>query len=580
MSKVVITMPAYHAGDTLEKTVADIPPNVADELILVDDASADNTANLARDLGIHVYVHPHNRGYGANQKTCYAKALEHEADVVVLLHPDYQYDPKAVPLLIAPILAGYADMTFGSRFAGLGDPLGGGMPRYRFVGNRITTQLENVMLGSRFSEMHSGLRAYTRDCLLSLPFLGYTDDFAFDSQMTVDAVTAGLRVVEVPIPTRYTKESSSISILRSLKYVGQSLGYSALRATSRGRRGRRWPVAPGARLRAPGDEPGEPVEQRCVLCDSPEMRLVYPSNVHDEVQISEFACTSDALAQHDDILRCPRCGMVSSHPTISTQQVLVNYAVMHDDGYLEEEQGRRDLFDWVLAQMEGFLIPGRRLLEVGSNVGLFLDAARARGWSPMGVEPSKWAVDLGRQRFGVELREGTAADVAEPAASADAIVMLDVLEHLSDPVADLRHLRPVLHDSGLLALSTVNLESIHARARADDWPWFIRPHLHYFSPPTLKQTLVRAGYRMVHWSVVPRWFHLSYVAGRAGSSHGALSRAAGKVAGVVDPKIPVGWLGDVIFVVARKTTAARLPDLVDASAGPARADRIGRSLRA
>lgn len=241
--KVIITMPAYRAEATLEKTVADIPPAVADELILVDDASPDNTAELARSLGgISVYVHPRNRGYGGNQKTCYTMALQSGAEIVVMLHPDYQYEPKSVPLLIAPILAGEADMTFGSRFAGLGDPRAGGMPMYRFVGNRITTTLENLVLGSRFSEMHSGMRAYTRRCLLSLPFLRYSEDFGFDSQFMVDAVTSGQRVVEVPIPTRYTKESSSIGIARSLKYVAQSVAHAAVRSAARGRRGRRYPV--------------------------------------------------------------------------------------------------------------------------------------------------------------------------------------------------------------------------------------------------------------------------------------------------------------------------------------------------
>ena len=212
MTKVVITMPAYHAADTLERTVADIPVGIADELILVDDASGDETVAVARKLNITVYVHDENRGYGGNQKTCYRRALEHGADIVVMLHPDYQYDPTAVPLLIAPLLAGRADMTFGSRFAGLSDPRGGGMPLYRYLGNRTATTLENLMLGSRFTELHSGLRAYTRRCLLELPILRYSDDFVFDSQLIVDAVTTGQRVVEVPIETRYTKESSSISV--------------------------------------------------------------------------------------------------------------------------------------------------------------------------------------------------------------------------------------------------------------------------------------------------------------------------------------------------------------------------------
>ena len=145
MPHVVITMPAYHAEATLERTVSAIPDGIADELILVDDASRDATAEVARKLGIRTLVHPANRGYGGNQKSCYSLALDSGADIVVLLHPDYQYEPKAVPLLIAPILAGDADMTFGSRFAGMGDPLRGGMPLYRYIGNRLTTTAQNLL---------------------------------------------------------------------------------------------------------------------------------------------------------------------------------------------------------------------------------------------------------------------------------------------------------------------------------------------------------------------------------------------------------------------------------------------------
>ncbi|MGH7537339.1 MAG: glycosyltransferase family 2 protein, partial [Gemmatimonadales bacterium] len=155
MPTVIIAMPAYRAELTIAKTLADIPVGVADEIIVVDDASPDDTVRVARELGLNVVVHATNRGYGGNQKTCYQEALAAGGDIVVLLHPDYQYDPKAVPLLIAPILAGDADMTFGSRFAGLGDPLSGGMPLYRYVGNRITTVLANAMLGARFTDLHS-----------------------------------------------------------------------------------------------------------------------------------------------------------------------------------------------------------------------------------------------------------------------------------------------------------------------------------------------------------------------------------------------------------------------------------------
>jgi glycosyltransferase involved in cell wall biosynthesis len=220
----VVAMPAYRAELTLEQTVRDLPTSSADHLLLVDDASTDRTVQLARRLGIDVRVHDRNRGYGANQKTCYREALKLGATVVVLLHPDYQYDPSAVPALTAPILAGTADFTFGSRFACTGDPRLGGMPRYRYWGNRAATIMENLILGTHFTEMHSGMKAYSRRFLESVPFETYSDDFVFDTEILVAAVCGGFAIQEVAIPTRYTKESSSISVRRSLEYVARSAG--------------------------------------------------------------------------------------------------------------------------------------------------------------------------------------------------------------------------------------------------------------------------------------------------------------------------------------------------------------------
>lgn len=557
MAKTIITMPAYRAEDTLAKTVADIPPGVADELILVDDASPDNTVQVARDLGIRVYVHAENRGYGGNQKTCYAHALRDGADIVVLLHPDYQYDPKAVPLLIAPILAGHADMTFGSRFAAAGDPLAGGMPLYRYVGNRLTTTIENLLLGSRFTEMHSGLRAYTRRCLLTLPFLRYSDDFVFDSHLLVDAITSGQRIVEVPILTRYTKQSSSISVLRSLEYVSRSISHAARRAAARGRRGDRWPVSYRRPRRAPLIKQGPAMHHPCVLCGGNHHVLLYPTNITGDIDASEFACTSEALAHHDDIVQCRRCGMVSSHPMLSSEEITQNYIRAVDEPYLDEEAPRRELFQWVVDAMAGHPVRGNRLLEIGSHVGLFLDVARNAGWEARGIEPSKWAVDMGQERFGVDLRQGTVEELDEPSDGADAIVLLDVLEHLVDPLDTLRRLWPLLDNEGVLVLSTVNMSSLHARLRRDQWPWFILPHLHYFTPETLQALLHLAGYRMIEWSIVPRWFHLSYLARRGASNLGALGTAMQHAARFVDPQLPVGWLGDIVFLVARRADAVR-----------------------
>jgi 2-polyprenyl-3-methyl-5-hydroxy-6-metoxy-1,4-benzoquinol methylase len=549
--RVVIALPAYRAGGTLEKTLADIPAGVAHEVILVDDASPDDTVTLARDFGIRVVVHHENRGYGGNQKTCYKEALEAGADIVVMLHPDYQYDPKALPLLIAPILAGDADMTFGSRFAGLGDPLSGGMPRYRFIGNRITTHLENLMLGSRFTDMHSGLRAYTRRCLESLPFLGYSEGFVFDTQLLVDAVTGGQRVVEVPIPTRYTKESSSISIVRSLRYVLSSLVYTARRCAIRGRRGGRNPVTLRGNERGRILGTGPAREHACVLCGRTTMMLLYPATARGAVPVEEFACTTGALAEHDDVAQCIRCGMVSSIPTLQPDEIVDNYTQVVDEEYLTEEPARREIFGWFLDKIGGFKVAGGRLLEIGSNVGLFLDVAREHGWDERGIEPSKWAVDEGTLRFGAHLEQGSVEDLDDGPDAADVVVMLDVLEHLNDPLEALKRLRGIINDEGLLVLSTVNLDGLHSRLREGDWPWFMRSHLHYFSERTLAAMLRRAGFRLVEWQIAPRSFHLSYIARRAAASHPRTGAAVSTVTNLLDPKIPVGWLGDITFVAAR-----------------------------
>ncbi|HXV33327.1 MAG TPA: bifunctional glycosyltransferase/class I SAM-dependent methyltransferase [Gaiellaceae bacterium] len=548
----MIALPAYRAEHTLAKTVADIPPGIADEMIVVDDASTDHTVEVAESLGIRVVVHAENRGYGGNQKTCYLQALAGGADVVVLLHPDYQYDPKAVPLLLAPILAGQADMTFGSRFAGQSDPRAGGMPLHRFVGNRVTTVFENALLGSRFTELHSGLRAYTRDCLLSLPFLRYSDDFSFDSQMLVDAATGGQRIVEVPIPTRYTVESSSIDLPRSFRYVAESLRYASAQSARRGRRGRRNPVAWREPRRGPALGGSRRVERPCALCGATEQVLVYPATTSGPPLPGEFGCTSGALALHDDIVQCTACGMVSSVPALDAEGIREAYEGTVDVGYLAEEEGRRQLFAWVLRSLSGYVVPGRRLLELGANVGLFLDVARAAGWDAAGYEPSRWAVESGRRRLGVDLREGVLEDVDEPPGSFDAVVALDVLEHLVDPLAALRRLGALAGPDGLVTLSTVNVSSIHARLRKERWPWLIRPHLHYFSPETLHAMLLAAGLRPVEWDVVPRSFHVSYVASRLGSNLGPLGPAAAAVSRVADVRVPVGRLGDVVLVHARQ----------------------------
>jgi glycosyltransferase involved in cell wall biosynthesis len=226
--RIVIVMPAYNAARTLERTYADIPHDLIDRIILVDDVSKDETVEVARHLGLQVIIHAQNRGYGGNQKTCYDAALEAGADIVVMLHPDYQYDATRIPDLVAPIAADERDLMLGSRF--LGDPLAGGMPTWKYVANRFLTTVENVAFGLHLSEYHTGLRAYSRRLLETIPYHANSDDFVFDQELISQVVAAGMRhrIGEIAVPTRYFEEASSVGFKRSVVY-----GLSTLRVVAR-----------------------------------------------------------------------------------------------------------------------------------------------------------------------------------------------------------------------------------------------------------------------------------------------------------------------------------------------------------
>ena len=210
-------MPAYNAAATLERTFSELDPAIVDRVLLVDDASHDETAELARRLGIETHIHPANRGYGGNQKSCYAAALAGEADIVVMVHPDYQYTPRLVPAMAAMIAHGDYDVVLGSRILGNGARRGG-MPLWKYVANRALTLVENLLLGQKLSEYHTGLRAFRRNVLETLPLAANSDDFIFDNQILVQAFAAGFRVGELSCPTKYFPEASSINFRRSVRY--------------------------------------------------------------------------------------------------------------------------------------------------------------------------------------------------------------------------------------------------------------------------------------------------------------------------------------------------------------------------
>ena len=211
-------MPAYKAAKTLKKTLQDIPKELVSQIIVVDDHSDDQTVQLARQLGLTVYRHPHNLGYGGNQKTCYWEALKLKPDVVVMLHPDYQYDATRIPQLVQPILDGEYDFMFGSRIRTRQEALAGGMPLHKYLFNRFYTLLANFVLGVNFSEHFSGLRAYSAKTLHTVPFQRFSNDFMFDQEFTVTAIARQLKIGEIPIPVRYYDDSSSIKWWAGIKF--------------------------------------------------------------------------------------------------------------------------------------------------------------------------------------------------------------------------------------------------------------------------------------------------------------------------------------------------------------------------
>lgn len=215
--KLVVVLPAYNAEKTLERTYAEIPRDIVDEVILVDDASSDHTIELAKKLGITTIQHKQNRGYGGNQKTCYEAALKSGADIVVMLHPDYQYTPKLITPMAGMIAFGVYDCVLGSRILG-GGALSGGMPLYKYIFNRMLTATQNILLGQKLSEYHTGYRAFSRKLLESLPLNLNSDDFVFDSQMLVQIIAANFKIGEISCPTKYFPEASSINFPRSVKY--------------------------------------------------------------------------------------------------------------------------------------------------------------------------------------------------------------------------------------------------------------------------------------------------------------------------------------------------------------------------
>lgn len=511
----------------MAKTLYEIPQGLADEILLVDDASPDKTVEVAKKLNLKVKVHSSNRGYGGNQKTCYDWALKNGGEIIVLLHPDYQYDPKTLPALIKPLEENQADFVFGSRFRERGNPLKGGMPLYRYLGNRLTTFLENLILSTSFSELHSGLRAYKKEFLESIDYQSFSDNFVFDSQMLVDAVLCGFKIKEVPIPTRYQEDSSSVSIKESLRYITQTLLFllaKKLFPTC-------YPVV---------------LKNQCNFC----------GQKHSKVFL---------IKRGSPIVRCQGCGLVyAKNPSEISPQVYEETYFKAENfpgkvgyrNYLADESLHRAYFRKKLKQILKFKNKGK-LLDVGCALGFFLDEARKKGFEVQGLDISSFAVNFARQKLKLNVLLGDLGEVSLPANHFEVVTAFEVIEHLEKPLRFFKEIERILKKGGLFFVTTPNQGGILAKIMGGFWFSYKPPeHLYFFSSKTLKKMAEKAGFEVEIGSDVWRSYFLFNLIERIGYYYpglGWLSRALLRLLRTLRlEKVSVPVCLDYIWLVAKK----------------------------
>ena len=542
--KVIAVLPAYHAVRTLARTYEAIPKDWVDEVILVDDASSDDTAALARSLGIKTFVHPHNRGYGGNQKTCYREALKAGADIAVMVHPDFQYDPAFIPELIRPIAEGKADAVFGSRMLISGGARAGGMPWGKYFANIALTAIANAVLGLRLSEYHSGFRAYSRSTLERAAFELNSDRFVFDTEIIVQMRLAGLRIREIPITTKYFPEASSVGFWRSvgygvsilvmlLKYLGHRLGIFL-------------PAAFVSLI---------PQAERCPACGACRARILHPARAAQAGRDSAYRIT-ESSGGHANILGCSACGTAYVSRSEATWTAAAYAAQPLDEEYVREEAGRRLASRRILRRLASFTgaPEGRwKLLDFGAGAGLFADEATKAGWMASGLEIGEAWVRYAAKRFGAEAaaQGGLKEMAAIPDGSLDVITAWDAIEHLEDPVAFVRLLSRKLKPGGIFALSTPRLDSFLHRLFGERWHAILPSHLTYFTAESLRRVLAEAGFMAVSERSHTRFFSLAYLFSRLGV------REPPKVLRRII--VPVN-LFDEIEVYARRSPAREAPE--------------------
>lgn len=532
--KIIVVLPAYNAERTVKQTVDAIPKEWIDDIILVDDKSRDNTVAVSRALGLKTFAHPKNRGYGGNQKTCYREARKLGADIVVMVHPDFQYDPVFIPEMLGAIARGECDAVFGSRMMVKKNALLGGMPYWKFIANIFLTKIENFVLGMNLTEYHSGFRAYSAR-VLELPLELNSDDFVFDTEIIAQMRVAGMKIKEIPILTKYFPGASMIGFLRSVVYGFSILGvmgrYLLFRA---GLVNYRQFAAFSSTPRA------------CPLCGSARSELKFRgTKTLEQIFHEPYLVTEGESRGHADIYTCLNCGLcfVQREGAEEASRAAFYENAPLDENYLADAIGRKMTARRVLKRLIHY-VAGGKLLDIGCNAGLFLAEAK-NYFSVSGIEVGRAAAEYARKNLGLNVSQDPDALNKIPDASLDAVTAFDVVEHVAQPRGLMEAVYAKLKPGGVFVFTVPNIGSFFARVMGGRWHALLPSHLSYFTLPTLGYFLRTSKFELVYARTYWRFLSAAYLLRRL------LRRKDLALPTYLNITVPVN-LGDEMEVYLRK----------------------------
>ena len=507
--KIIVVLPAYNAEKTLQMTIDAIPKNIVDEIILVDDASRDKTVERAKEIGLKTFVHQKNRGYGGNQKTCYREALHAGADVVVMVHPDFQYHPSYIPELVEPIARGDVDAMFGSRMLIPQHALKGGMPYWKFAANIFLTKLENTILGMNLSEYHSGFRAYSKHLLESLPIELNSDNFVFDTEIITQMRIANFAVREIPIATRYFPDASMIGFFKSLQYglsILRVMGRYILHTAN---------IRPTPRLKQLITE--NPAH--CTSCGDNRIQLLFPQTTHLArfLENSTYSITEPSSGIHGDIYRCITCNTAFIDHTPIAKALLTHYKNQAIDAtYIDTENGRRKTFKRIIKKLRNFASPSKNtaILDIGCGPGFFISEAEKVGYHASGADIASTSVNFAKNIADIsqiQTIETLDPQTLFPNTKFNVITAFDFIEHTPNPQHFFETVSAKLKNGGILALTLPIIDSPGAKMFGKNWHALLPSHLTYFSQESFKQIAKKNNFNVLYSRYYLRYLPFSYI---------------------------------------------------------------------